>query len=74
MRFSAHVIESVKALAAADGQSVSSWIRWVVEREIAARQRPETRLHYAVEFFVTEQLSPALTHTTASSNTEHQPA
>jgi len=74
VRFSAQVIESVKAIAANDGQSVSSWIRWVVEREIARRQQPETRADYTIEFFVTEQMSPPATQTTASAETRHQPA
>jgi hypothetical protein len=42
VRFSATVIERVKELAAADGKSVSSWIRDVVDREILRREQPQT--------------------------------
>jgi hypothetical protein len=42
VRFSATVIERVKELATADGKTVSSWIRDVVEKEILRREQPRT--------------------------------
>jgi len=42
IRFSAQIIERVKELASADGKTVSSWIRDVVEREVLRRERSST--------------------------------
>jgi hypothetical protein len=42
IRFSSVIIERVKDLAAADGKTVSSWIRDVVEREVLRRERSST--------------------------------
>lgn len=42
VRFPSETIEAVKVVAAADGLTVSSWIRHLVTREIARRQVPRT--------------------------------
>ncbi len=42
VRFSDDLIARVKAIAAQDGQTVSSWIRHVVLREVERRQPPTT--------------------------------
>jgi hypothetical protein len=42
IRFSSGIIDRVRDLAAADGMTVSSWIRDVVEREVLRRERSST--------------------------------
>src|SRR4051812_48057166 len=42
VRFPSDTIDAVKVIAAADGLTVSSWIRHLVNREVSRRLVPET--------------------------------
>jgi hypothetical protein len=44
IRFSPAVLAAARRLASADGMSVSSWVRWLVEREVVRRTPAETAL------------------------------
>ena len=43
VRFSPAVLASARQLAVEDGMSISSWIRWLVEREIMRRTPASTK-------------------------------
>lgn len=74
VRFSESTIEQIKSLATADGVTVSTWIRRVVDREIKLRVgqytafEGETRL-VSVDFEGTDQPGSTMTHTLADSHT-----
>jgi hypothetical protein len=52
IRFSAESINAIKLIATADGMTVSSWVRTIVQREVTRRQvRPVTQARTAASFF-----------------------
>jgi predicted DNA binding CopG/RHH family protein len=58
IRFEAEIIDRAKERAERDGLTVSSWIRRLVDRELAGRQVPGTYNHGAGNLTVTLDYAP----------------